>query len=98
MLLGVMIAVAISLYRGNMRGKELTFGEFSTGVQSGKFTKDNVFELTFGPHLITFQNQPDATKSADATAGKPAAEQITDPAAKAAEAAALQRFHIPREG
>jgi cell division protease FtsH len=98
MLLGVMIAVAISLYRGNMRGKELTFGEFSTGVQSGKFTKDNVFELTFGPHLITFQNQPDATKSADATAGKPAAEQITDPAAKSAEAAALQRFHIPREG
>ena len=48
MLLGVLIAVAISLYRGNLRGKQLTFGEFSTGVQSGKFTKEWVKEYKGG--------------------------------------------------
>jgi len=63
MLLGVLIAVAISLYRGNLRGTELTFGEFTAGINSGKFNPDNVHGLTISPHLITFQNVPLTTAS-----------------------------------
>ncbi|QDU39281.1 ATP-dependent zinc metalloprotease FtsH 4 [Maioricimonas rarisocia] len=54
----VLGAVAISVYRGQTSGKELTFSEFEAKVRSGEFNKDNVHELTFGQQYLTFQDQP----------------------------------------
>ena len=61
MIFGVLIAVAISLYRGNLRGDELGFGEFVSGLESGRFDATNVHEFKIGLHYITFQDQPDPT-------------------------------------
>ncbi len=58
MIFGVLVAVAISLYRGRLRGEELSFGAFESGLKSGRFHAGNVYELTIGPHTITFQTQP----------------------------------------
>lgn len=108
MLLGVLIAVAISLYRGNLRGKELTFAEFTAGIEAGDYDADNVHGLTIGAHMITFQNLPlpadrleqesnsEASKSPDPDGAEPTAagsDSATD-----AEATELQRFHIQIEG
>ncbi|MEW4529746.1 ATP-dependent zinc metalloprotease FtsH [Maioricimonas sp. JC845] len=54
----VLGAVAISVYRGQTSGKELTFSEFESKVRAGEFNKDNVHELTFGQQYLTFQDQP----------------------------------------
>ncbi|MBL8852208.1 MAG: ATP-dependent zinc metalloprotease FtsH [Planctomycetaceae bacterium] len=103
MLLGVLIAVAISLYRGNLRGTELTFGQFTAGINSDKYNSSNVHGLTISPHLITFQNQPLTT----ASLGQPSTAKTAEPAtptdtpAPSAEKAAtreLERFHIQVEG
>lgn len=94
MLLGVLIAVAISLYRGNLRGKELTFGEFTAGIASGKYHPGNVHGLTIGQHLITFQNLPLPAEKLDLLTGKadapttPAPAAPGDPAGAATEAPA----------
>jgi cell division protease FtsH len=73
MILGVLIAVAISLYRDNRRGEEIDFGEFVSGVESGRFNADNVHELRIDLHYITFQDRPDATDEAEN--GEAAADQ-----------------------
>ncbi len=102
MLLGVLIVVAGSLYRGNLRGDQVTFGEFMAGLESGRFTADNVHELTIGPHTITFQNQPDDAEQpvVKSEPGEAAAvEEAAQPAASSAEeGVSRQRFHIPIEG
>lgn len=54
---GISLAVFASL--ASTRGEELDFGEFKSGLESGTFHKDNVFELTFGEHYIRFQDRPD---------------------------------------
>ena len=113
MLLGVLIVVAGSLYRGNLRGEQVTFGEFMAGLESGRYTAANVHELTIGPHTITFQSSPDkpgalaSQERAEGDATTAAAEEDAQAevatadkpdSADAAEATPLQRYHIPIEG
>jgi hypothetical protein len=98
MLLGVLIAVAISLYRGNLRGTELTFGEFTAGISAGKYNTDNVHGLTISPHIITFQNLP-LPAAALEKSEKPSAPQADaiEPAADDAESSCRPSGHGRRE-
>ena len=103
MLVGVLIAVAISLYRGNLRGKELTFAEFTAGIKSGEYDSGNVHGLTIGSHLITFQNKPlptdrDEEELQQAAESAKDAEDASAATGDAADTAELQRFHIQIEG
>jgi cell division protease FtsH len=100
MIFGVLIAVAISLYRGTLRGSELSFGTLVRAVESGTITKDNVQELTLTEHAITFNSKLRWTLSefadggirndveADSTAGTLIASSGDE----------WQRYYVPREG
>ncbi len=99
MVFGVLIAVAISLYRGTLRGKELTFGALVRAVDSGTITRDNVQELTLTEHAISFKstltwNVP-ATPDATGAGTDPEVERNPEEVTAGSE---WLRYYIPREG
>ena len=107
MAFGVFVVLAVSLYRGSLRGDELTFGAFMAGVEKGEWHAGNVHELKIGPHYITFQDQPkDKEDSEDEASGAGgsaaprdeagASDVAADDGSSPAEGA--KRYHIPREG
>ena len=70
----VAFVVFISLMPSSRRGEELSFSEFRDGVMSGKYTKDNVYELTVSLDRITFRDQPaDALDEKEESAGQSSA-------------------------
>lgn len=62
---GVIVAAMMVWMTNNKRGKELSLGEFEAGLESGKWTKENVYNLKFGTKEITFQDKPVTTVSAE---------------------------------
>src|SRR5580704_10415000 len=66
-------AVLLAYYFMNNehKGKLLSLGEFEAGIQGGKFTPANVFELTISPGYLRFQNQPSAKRGDAAEDAKP---------------------------
>jgi cell division protease FtsH len=66
-------AVLLAYYFMNNehKGKLLSLGEFEAGIQTGKFTPANVFELTISPGYLRFQNQPSAKRGDAAEDAKP---------------------------
>lgn len=58
-ILGVgLLLIGMNMLFGSRRGEDITFGEFESGLESGRFTRLNVHELTFSPDFIRFQSQP----------------------------------------
>jgi cell division protease FtsH len=53
------------------KGKILTLGEFENGIQTGKYTGSNVYDLTISPGYLRFQDQPAAKKPANGEEAKP---------------------------
>ncbi|WP_437202644.1 ATP-dependent zinc metalloprotease FtsH [Planctomicrobium sp. SH664] len=81
--------------------KEISFGEFVAGIESGKLSRENVHELKFGEQFITYQNQPAPSKTpdsgkAEAESGTPASEAAADAAETSKEPRV--RYRIPRGG
>ncbi len=75
----VVLAVLASIYQNDSRGVELPFGEFFAGVEKGRFTPRNVFDLTISPAYITFVDQPSSgTGSNRPTSGIGELPQGTD--------------------
>ncbi|MFV0446067.1 MAG: ATP-dependent zinc metalloprotease FtsH [Planctomycetaceae bacterium] len=59
-ILGVgILLIGLNMLFGSRRGEDLSYGEFETGLATGKFDRTNVFELTFSPDYIRFQNLPE---------------------------------------
>ncbi|SFH93084.1 ATP-dependent zinc metalloprotease FtsH [Planctomicrobium piriforme] len=98
---GIVVIVGWTWMREQTLAKPLTVGDFVSGLESGKYNKSNVFNLTIGRQFISFQNQPktDPTKlpgvnpvdlvpslgGESGDAAKPAAERV-------------QRYRIPIGG
>ncbi|GAB4144519.1 MAG: hypothetical protein Tsb009_16240 [Planctomycetaceae bacterium] len=61
----VLVAILFSLSNQRNKGEELAFSEFYSGLKAKpgqktpRFHKGNVYNLTFGPENITFQDRPD---------------------------------------
>jgi cell division protease FtsH len=70
--LGVLLVfVAATLISRQRRGDELKFSELFEGLESGRFTEKNVYDLTIGTTLITFQDQP-RSKTSSLRSSEPA--------------------------
>jgi cell division protease FtsH len=66
---GVIALVGVTLMGDGRDREELGYSEFLDGMEpkseikgTGKFNESNVFELTLGPDVLTFQNQPNPKK------------------------------------
>jgi cell division protease FtsH len=89
-LLGLaLVAFLVFIFRaaGPGRGNELSFSEFQAGVESGRFTRDNVHELTISTYDITFRDRPLLEPAQDA-------EAVAEASAKAD----VKRYIIPIVG
>ena len=83
-ILGVgLLLIGLNMLYSSRRGSDLSFGEFESGLESGKFSKENVYELTFSPDYIHFQSQPGDDPRAlmvDGLGGPQAEPTKTEPA------------------
>ncbi len=59
---GVLISFCWYWLATQRLGEVISFGEFRTGVESGRYTSKNVFELQFGRSFITFQDRPEPVR------------------------------------
>jgi cell division protease FtsH len=80
-LLGLaLVAFLVFIFRaaGPGSGEELSFSEFQAGVESGRFTSENVHELTISNYDITFRDRPllDPTKAEEAVADSTAKAEV----------------------
>ena len=60
---GVLLAFSGYWLAAQRPGEEISFGEFRSGVESGKYTSQNVFELQKGRSFIAFQDHPEPPRS-----------------------------------
>ena len=74
----VAFVVFISLMPGSRRGEELSFSEFRKGVRSGKYNKDNVYELTVSLERITFRDRPKDVVESGSDADEEASDSLTE--------------------
>ncbi len=65
---GVIAALVISIVQRRPTGKQVAFSEFIRGLDSGKYGKTNVYELTIGLDYIRYQDQPKPKDGETATA------------------------------
>ncbi|MEO1995710.1 MAG: ATP-dependent zinc metalloprotease FtsH [Planctomycetaceae bacterium] len=69
LVIGLVFAfVAFSLVGRQTRGTELKFSEFVHGVNSGRFTPKNAFEMTVGPGYVAFQDRSNEDVAQDGNA------------------------------
>jgi cell division protease FtsH len=52
------LLIGLNMLHGSRQGEELSLGEFEEGLDTGRFHKENVHELRFGPDYIRFQTRP----------------------------------------
>ena len=79
LLIGLVLAVVLTLLFDHAAAVILPFGEFETGLRSGRFTKDNVFELRIGTERLIFQDRPSPHKSLTPPISTPATPEPTAP-------------------
>jgi len=83
-ILGIgLLLIGLNMLLGARRGTELTFGEFEAGLESGKYTAENVHKLQFGRDYIRFQNRPDEKPQAlmvDGFGSRPTTPATEEPA------------------
>lgn len=82
---GVIVAAMMVWMSNNKRGKELSLGEFEAGLESGKWTKENVHDLKIGTKEITFQDKPVTSVDLDESSD----EKLPD------ESESVKRYYIP---
>jgi cell division protease FtsH len=66
------VLLAYFFVNNDHKGKILTLGEFENGIQEGKYTSSNVYDLTISPGYLRFQDQPAGKKAANGEEAKPA--------------------------
>ena len=65
------VLLAYFFVNNDHKGKSLTLGEFENGIQEGKYTSSNVYDLTIAPGYLRFQDQPSGKKAANGEEAKP---------------------------
>jgi cell division protease FtsH len=89
-----LLLIGLNMLFGARRGEDLSFGEFEAGLESKKFTTENVHDLTFSPDYIRFQTQPADDKRSLIVDGHAPPQTASD----GSTAADLRRYRIPIHG
>jgi cell division protease FtsH len=65
---GIVLMIGWSWVREQSLAKDISFGQFVSGIESGEFNPNNVHELEIGRQFIHFQNRPKEADQSDAEA------------------------------
>lgn len=93
---GIVLILAWSWVKEQSLATEVSVGQLISGLKSGEYHSDNVFELRMGYQYVTFQDQPKASKDNENNTGKESESQASD--TKDAEKVVVNRYRVPVGG